>query len=105
MTELAPEAQLLILNGAILVVAYLGIYPSLETKTLNRVMTIDMILSAIAFGVAGALFWGSGIRFNMLFFNTNWAAFSIITLMIMEVPLFLYFAQKHGIDLTGGEDP
>ncbi len=103
MTELAPEAKILILNGGILAVAYLGIYPSLEQKTLNRIMTIDVILSAIAVGVAGALFWGSGIRFNMLLFQSNWAVFSILTLMIMEIPLFLRFAEKHDIDLTGGD--
>ncbi len=104
MLDLAPEAKILILNGCILFVAYWGIYPSLNEKTLNRIMTIDVILTCIAVGVAGALFWGSGIRFNMLFFQSNWAIFTIITLLIMEIPLFLHFARKHGINLFDDTD-
>ncbi|MFG5382413.1 hypothetical protein [Yoonia sp. R2-816] len=102
--QFAPEAQILILNGVILAVAYLGIYPSLEEKTLNRIMTIDVVLSALALTVAGALFWGTGTRFNMLFFHSNWAVFTIITLFVMEVPIFLNFARKHGINLFDDPD-
>ncbi len=102
--QFAPEAQILILNGVILAVAYLGIYPSLEEKTLNRIMTIDVILSALALTVAGALFWGTGTRFNLLFFRSNWAVFTIITLFLMEVPIFLHFARKHGINLFDDPD-
>ncbi len=102
--QFAPEAQILILNGVILAVAYLGIYPSLEEKTLNRIMTIDVVLSALALTVAGALFWGTGTRFNMLFFHSNWAVFTIIILFVMEVPIFLNFARKHGINLFDDPD-
>lgn len=95
--QFAPEAQILILNAVILGVAYLGIYPSLREKTLNRIMTVDLVLSVLALGVAGALFWGRGVPFNMLLFEGNWAVFSIVTLMLMEAPLFYFFAKKHDI--------
>ncbi|MEL6838292.1 MAG: hypothetical protein AAFP85_03315 [Pseudomonadota bacterium] len=97
--DISPEAQVLIINGVILAIAYLGIYPGIAEKTLNRIMTIDLVLSALALTTAGALFWGSGVDFSLLFFNTNWAVFTIITLMVMEVPLFLNFAKKYGINL------
>ncbi len=97
--DFSPEAQILILNGVILAVAYLGIYPSLEEKTLHNIMGIDLVLSAIALTVAGALFWGTETLFGMVFFDTNWAIFTIITLMVMEAPLFLNFARRHGINL------
>ena len=99
--QLAPETQILILNAAILGVAYLGIFPSLREKTLARIMTVDLVLSVLAVGVAGALFWARGLSFDMLVFSANWAVFSIVTLMIMEAPLFYVFAKKHGISLTG----
>lgn len=99
--QLAPEAQVLILNAAILGVAYLGIYPSLREKTLARLLTVDLVLSVVAVGVAGALFWGRGVAFDMLLFTANWAVFSIVTLMLMEAPLFYLFARKHGISLGG----
>ena len=101
---LSPELQLLILNAAILAVAYWGIYPSIEPKTLNRIMLTDLGLSVVALVVAGALFWGSGIGFSMLLFETNWAVFSIVTLMVMEVPLFLRFCRQWGLNLFDDED-
>jgi hypothetical protein len=102
--QFAPEAQILILNGVIMAVAYLGIYPSLQDKTLNRVMTVDLALSVMALTVAGALFWGSGARFSLIFFEVNWAVFCIVTLVIIETPLFLNFAKKHGITLFDDPD-
>ncbi|XOY56065.1 MAG: hypothetical protein ACMUJK_15270 [Rhodobacterales bacterium] len=60
--QFAPEMQILILNAAILAVAYLGIFPSLRDKTLARIMTVDLVVSVLAVGVAGALFWGAACR-------------------------------------------
>ena len=99
--ELPPELKLLILNAAILLVAYLGLYPSMRKITVNRMMVVDMVLTALALGVAAALFWDSGTRFSLLFFSTNWAIFSFLTLAVMEIPLFIWFCRKHGIDLSG----
>jgi predicted membrane-bound spermidine synthase len=103
--QFAPEAQILILNSVILALAYLGIYPTLEQKTLNRIMTIDVVLSVLALSVAGALFWGTGVTFSLMLFKTNWAVFTIVTLFVMEVPLFLRFARKHGINLFDDDAP
>ncbi len=102
--QVAPELQILILNAVILGVAYLGIYPTLAQKTLNRIMVIDVVLSALALLVAGGWFWGTGVTFNLLFFNTNWVIFTIITLFIMELPLFVWFARKHDISMFDDND-
>lgn len=101
--QFAPEVQILILVGVILGVAYLGIFPSMDEKTLNRMMAVDIVLSAIALTVAGALFWGTGIRFNLLLFDTNWFIFTIVSFAVIEVPLFLQFAKAHGIKLNGDD--
>ena len=97
--QFSPEVQVLILNGVILGVAYLGIYPSLAQKTRNRIMAIDLVLSALAIGVAGALFWDTGVGFTLVFFEVNWAVFTVVTIFVIETPLFLRFASKHGINL------
>ena len=96
-----PELKLLTLNAVIVLIAYLGIYPSMHKVTLTRMMATDMVLTVLALGVAAALFWNSGTRFSLLFFSTNWAIFSFLTLAVMEIPLFIWFCRKHGIDLTG----
>lgn len=97
--QFPPEAQILILVGVILGVAYYGIFPSMENKTLNRMMAVDLVLSALAITVAGALFWGTGTRFDLLLFETNWVVFTIACFAIIEIPLFLQFAKAHGIKL------
>lgn len=102
--QFSPEAQILILNGVILGVVYLGIYPTLRDKTLNRIMAIDLVLSALALTVAAALFWGTGTKFSLIFFDTNWLLFSLVTLFALETPLFLNFAKKHGIDFWNDPD-
>jgi len=103
--QVAPELQILILNAVILGVAYLGIYPTLAEKSLNKIMAIDVILTALALLVAGGWFWGSGVAFSLLIFDANWVVFTILTLFIMEVPLFMWFAKKHGINLFDDTDP
>lgn len=101
---MSPEVQLLILVALILAVAYLGIFPTLEEKTLNKLMVIDLGLNVLALIVAGAWFWGSGVQFTLLFFETNWAIFTIVSYAIIEIPLFLRFAKRHGIRLDGRND-
>lgn len=101
--QFAPEVQILILVGVILAVAYLGIFPTLENKTINRLMAIDFVLFALALTVAGALFWGTGTRFNLLLFETNWAIFTSVCFAIIEIPLFLQFAKAYGIKLDGDD--
>lgn len=95
--QFAPEVQILILNAVIAAVAYFGIYPGLAHKTLNRIMLVDTVLTVLALTVAGALFWGTGVRFSLILFDTNWAVFSVLTLWLIETPLFLHFAKKYGI--------
>ena len=92
--QVGPEAQILILNATITIVAYGGIYPGLTEKTLGRIMAIDVVLTLLAVTVAGALFRG----------NTNWFVFTLLTLAVIEVPLFLHFAKRHGMNLFDDSD-
>lgn len=94
-----PELTILIVNAIFLAFAYLWVYPSFETKTMNLIMFYDLIISGSALLVAGLLFWGSGTGFSMILFSTNWAMFSIITLALMELPVFRWFAKKHDLHL------
>lgn len=96
---MTPEATILIVNAIFLAFAYLWVYPSLKTITINLVMTYDLLISSAAVLVAGLLYWGSGTSFSLLFVSSNWAVFSIITLLIMEAPLFAWFAKKHNLKL------
>ena len=102
--QVAPELQILILNVVILGVAYLGIYPSLQKKTIERIMVIDLILTALALLVAGGWFYGGDVAFSLIVVETNWWLFTLLTLFTIELPLFLWFAKKHDISLTYDPD-
>lgn len=91
------EAQILIINAVIVGVAYLGIYPSFKNITSIKMTVVDSVLSGLSLLVAGALFWGAGVEFSMLLFSTNWFVFSIVTMLLMELPLFHWFCQKRGL--------
>ena len=96
--SLPPEAQLLIINAAILAVAYLGIYPSIRNLTTGRLMAADLVLTGLLLVVAGALFWGTGVEFSMLLFSTNWFVFALLTMFLMELPLGWWFARRRGLN-------
>lgn len=93
-----PEFQILIINAASLVVAYLGILPGLKRKSLRALAMTDAAVTVIAVTTAGMLFRGSGQGFGLLGFEVNWLIFSLVTFALMEGPLFVWFARKHGID-------
>lgn len=101
---MSPELTLLTINAILLGYAYLWAYPSLPKKTLRAVMTRDIAISAAALVLAALLFAGKGIAFRMLFFGTNWFVFSIVTLCIMETPLFFWFAKKYDLSFDEWDD-
>jgi hypothetical protein len=92
-----PELQILLINAICLAVGYFGIYPALAQKSLLAVGIGDLCVSLVAIGTAGALFSGSGVEFRLLGIAMNWFAFSLSTLIAMGLPLFFWFARRHGI--------
>ncbi|WBU57210.1 hypothetical protein [Paracoccus sediminicola] len=101
---MSPELQILSVNATILATAYLGIYPTMRQRTLNRMLRTDLVLTGIALVTAWGLFGGARISFDALLFDTNWFLFSLLSLSFMETPLFLWFCKRNGIDLTAGDE-
>ena len=102
--QFAPEVQILILNAVVLGLAYIGIYPSLEQKTLGRLLVAETVLIVIVTTVVGALFWGTQTRFSLIIVDTNWFLFTFITYMIMDTPLGYWFIKKHNINIGADLD-
>lgn len=99
---MSPELKILIINAVVLAVAYLGLYPSIQNKTLANLMYQDTALTILVLVTSAALFAGSDLSFNLIILDVNWFAFTLITLGLMEAPLFFWFCKKHGIDITPG---
>lgn len=98
---MTPELKILIINAVIMGVAYFGIYPSRRITRVGQMMTTDLCLTGLSLLAAGGLFYGTGTRFSLILFDTNWAIFAVLTLALMEVPLFIWFCRRNGIDMTG----
>ncbi len=109
---MAPELQILAINASGLLVAYLLIYPALgpltnTAATLWRLARADMIVLSVLLATSGALFWGSGTLFSLFLFETNWFWFALLTLIGLEVPLYIWFLRRHGLSLDAldADDP
>ena len=96
---MTPELKILIINAVFMAFAYLWAYPAIAQKTVPAIMARDTAISFAALLVAGLLFWGTETRFSLILFQTNWLVFSVVTLMLMELPFFAWFMRKYDLDL------
>ena len=96
---MSPELTLIIVNAVFLAFGYFGVYPRLPEKTRGAIMAYDLAIGGAALLVAGLLYWGSGVAFSLLVFETNWLLFAIVTATIMELPLFLWLVRTYDIEL------
>ena len=101
--SLRPEFQVLAINAVILGIAYFAVYPRIPNVTVMKMARNDIILTGLALLVAGALFWNTDQIFSLLLFSANWFWFSLLTLAIMELPLFMWFCHRNGLSLSPEE--
>ena len=93
----SPETFILFTNATILLCAYFIVYPRFAGSDLNRLALNDLAANAIAIAVAGFAFFGTGQRFDLLFVEVGWFGFSVVTFLLMELPLFVWYARRSGL--------
>ncbi len=95
-----PEAQILFVVAALIALAYLIIYPRYldKPRPVTRIYVTDAALTLGAIIVAWLRFGGTGTRFSLLFFDTNWLIFTLIVYVVAELPVSFLFFRRHGID-------
>ncbi|KEJ88352.1 hypothetical protein [Sulfitobacter donghicola] len=98
------ELKVFIFAAAVIAFAYVAIYPRMTEKTLNRMMVLDLGLSAVLVVIVGLLYYGSGIRFSMVLFTVPWWVFTLLSAAIVEIPFFIWFCKKWDIDLSPPSD-
>ena len=91
----SPEAIILLINIVIIAIGYLFIYPKRCGNDINKLATNDFFSSVVSISISGFLFWGKGIEFDALLFSSNWFWFSLITYAAIEIPVFIYYANKN----------
>ena len=97
--DLSPEGQATVTVIACLAVAYFILYPSLRPRNVVQMSVYDLGVTALILLINGILFAGSGIRFSLWLFDTNWIVFSIVITLIIETPLMLWYMRRNGISM------
>lgn len=97
---MSPEWTLIALNAVLIGIAYAAVYPRYAEKDVGRLMRGDLVVTGIALMLAGLLFAGSGTRFGLVLFDTNWVVFSLVSFVVIETPVFLAYCRWQGIPLS-----
>lgn len=94
-----PFVVILIVNAAIIVVAYGLVYPRLRPLTVRRMVSTDVVMTAVALGTAAYLYAGDGLPFQVGPVQLRWWGASFLSLLALEIPFFLLFSRIYGISL------
>jgi hypothetical protein len=82
---------------AVLAIAYLWVYPRYGGKDVKKMAWLDAGFMVIAMGISALLFWESDPSFTFIFFETNWFWFTLLTVTVLEIPLFYGYIQARGL--------
>jgi len=88
-----------------LALAYGVIYPRLPEKKMGTIMKIDALLTVGLLVLIGYIVGGFETRFSLIVFETNWIVFTLLLMVLLEMPIFSWFCAKWDIDLFGDDDP
>lgn len=80
-----------------LAIGYLLVYPKVAGNDVRRMAWLDVALTLIPFGVSALLFWQSDPAFSLIFFDTNWFVFTLVTLSIIEIPVLILYLKARGL--------
>lgn len=94
---MSPEAFILAVNATIALIAYLYVYPRFAGTDLQRLSINDLVANLAAVGIAAYFFAGSGTRFSLGPLEVGWFAFTVVTFLLIELPLFVGYARRYGV--------
>ena len=94
-----PQAELtiLLLNTALILIAYLSVYPTVAGSNFNKIALCDICASSVALAIVGYHYWGSDYRFNLLVTDVNWFWFTLVTYAVIEIPVMLWYFKRHHV--------
>ncbi|MBM4214168.1 MAG: hypothetical protein FJ179_10700 [Gammaproteobacteria bacterium] len=93
----SPEQFVLLVNAVILGFAYLVVYPRFAGRDQTRLAINDLIANGCALLVVGVSYAGTGQHFDLLLGEFGWFGFTLATFLLMEIPLFLWYARRYRI--------
>ena len=82
---------------ATIAVAYFWFYPKFVGENVKLMMWLDVVVTSIPLGISALLFWQSDPVFRLFFFDLNWFFFTLITMFLIELPIFLLYLKARGL--------
>lgn len=82
---------------AVLAIAYLWVYPKYAGNDVKKMSWLDAGFMVITMGISALLFWESDPSFTFIFFETNWFWFTLLTVTVLEIPLFYVYIKARGL--------
>jgi hypothetical protein len=82
---------------ATLAASYFWIYPKYGGNDVKKMAWLDFALGFIPLGTSAILFWESDPTFRFIFFDTNWFFFTLLSLTLLELPLFFWYLKARGL--------
>jgi hypothetical protein len=66
-------------------------------ENVKLMMWLDVVVTSIPLGISALLFWQSDPVFRLFFFDLNWFFFTLITMFLIELPIFLLYLKARGL--------
>jgi hypothetical protein len=82
---------------ATIAAAYFWVYPKFAGDNVKLMAWLDIALTAVPVGLSAAFFWQSDPVFRFIFFDTNWFLFTILTMVVLELPMFYFYLKARGL--------
>jgi hypothetical protein len=102
---MAPYLVIIAINAVFVGVAYGVVYPRFDPLTARRMVRADVVVTGAALLVAGALFAGQGLPFAIGPVALKWWGFSIVSMLVIEAPVFWAFCRMQGLSLSDLDAP
>ena len=83
---------------ATLAVAYLWFYPKVIGNNVKLMAWMDIVVTGIPLIISAILFWTADPTFNFFWAELNWFLFTIITMFVIEMPIFLLYLRARGLN-------
>ncbi|WP_372869908.1 hypothetical protein [Shewanella sp.] len=99
MNGFTPELAVVLLNLAIILVAYISVYPKIAGNSFQRISICDMAASALALLIVGTKYWGTDTEFSLLVADVNWFWFTLLSYFVLELPAVIWYFKKYNVKL------
>lgn len=94
------ELLVILLNLAIILVAYFSVYPKLAGSNFNKIAFYDIFASGLSLAIVGYHYWGTGHEFSLLVTDTNWFWFTLAAYAAIEIPIMVWYFRKNNVDVS-----